>query len=287
MKRSVTLAVLATALAGTTAMAAVPAAVPAGVPAAPPHLGPAGRTEYREYLEAPDHRAFAIAPGGAWGWTSGEPTARAAEEKALGICQGQTDQRCIGYAVDDRAVFDAAAWSRLWGPYATAAEASRAAAGRERGQRMHDIAFKDAGGRLRQLSSLKGKVVVLHFWGSWCPPCRQEMPELQKLHKALAGRSDIAFVILQAREMFQVSRQWAQKQGIDLPLSDSGASGDEDASFRLAGGRTIRDREIAGRFPTTYVLDKRGVVVFSHLGPVHDWPGYEPLLRDAADRSGR
>lgn len=257
------------------------------VPAMPPHLNPTGQSEFREYIEAQNHKAFAIAPGGAWGWTTGEVSATAAEEKALAICQGQTSQRCVRYAVDDKTVFDAAAWPRLWGPYISAAKASRATSGRELGQRMADIAFTDTRGARRSVSGLKGKVVVLHFWGAWCPPCRQEMPDLQSVQAALEGRSDIAFVLLQAREKFDVSRQWAERQGLKLPLADSGSNGDDDVDFRLASGARIRDREIASRFPTTYVLDKRGVIVFSHVGPVHDWPQYESFLRDVAERSGR
>lgn len=256
-------------------------------PAMPPHLAPTGLNEYREYLEAPDHRAFAIAPGGAWGWASAEPSAKAADEKALAICQGQTEQRCVSYAVDSRTVFDAAGWPRLWRPYVSAAQANKATAGHERGQRMPDLAFKDAQGRPSKLSSHRGKVAVVHFWGAWCPPCRQEMPELQKLRKALADKSDIAFVVMQAREKFDVSRQWAERQGIDLPLVDSGSTGDDDTQFHLAGGGRIKDREIASRFPTTYVLDKHGLVVFSHIGPVPDWLQYEPFLRDVAELSGR
>lgn len=267
------------------AAALLPAAAGAA-PAPPPHLNPSGQTEYADYLEAPDHRAFAIAPGGAWGWTMGEASAAAAETKALAICQGQTEQNCLTYAVDDKTVFDAAKWSALWRPYASSAQGQKAAVGRERGQRMYDLAYRDAAGAARQLSALRGKVVLLHFWGAWCPPCRREMPELQKLRQALADRADIAFVILQARERFAVSRQWAEGQGITLPLADSGSSGDEDTNFRLAGDKPIRDREIANRFPTTYVLDKRGLVVFSHIGPVAGWPQYEGLLRDVAASSG-
>jgi thiol-disulfide isomerase/thioredoxin len=256
-------------------------------PAMPPHLGPSGQDEYRDFLEAADHRAFAIAPGGAWAWASGKSTARAAEDEALGVCQGQTEQKCVSYAVDGKLVFDTVAWPKLWRPYASAAQAKKAAVGRERGQRMHDLAFKDAQGKQRLLSSLRGKVVVLHFWGVWCPPCRREMPDLQKLQQALAGRNDVAFVILQAREKFAVSRQWAEKQGITLPLFDSGSTGDDDMNLRLAGGALINDREIANRFPTTYVLDSRGLVVFSHVGPMHDWPQYEAFLRDLAEAGKR
>jgi len=256
-------------------------------PALPPHLGPPGQDEYREFLDAPDHRAFAIAPGGAWAWVSAESSAKEAEEKSLAICQGQTEQRCVSYAVDNRTVFQAAQWPTLWRPYSTATQAKRAAVGRERGQRMHDLAFTSAQGKATRLSALRGKVVVLHFWGAWCPPCRREMPDLQKMRQAVAQRPGIAFVILQAREKFEVSRQWAEKQNITLPLADSGSTGEDDATFRLAGGGRIKDREIANRFPTTYVLDRYGIVVFSHIGPIHDWAQYEPFLRDIADRKGQ
>jgi len=277
VKHSATVAILCLALAD----------VAHAAPTMPPQLPPNGLDEYRAYIEAPDHRAFAIAPGGAWGWTSAERSAQVAEENALAICQGQTDQHCVSYAVDGNVTFDAATWSKLWRPYPTTAQASRAATGNGRGQRMFDLAFKDADGKARQLSSLRGKVVVLHFWGAWCPPCRREMPDLQKVTEAMAARKDIAFVILQAREKFEVSTQWAAKQGIALPLADSGSKGDDDTMFHVAGGREVKDREIANRFPTTYVLDRHGVVVFAHVGPVHDWPQYEAFLRDLADSAKR
>jgi peroxiredoxin len=251
-------------------------------PSLPPHLGSTGQDEYRDYQEAPDHRAFAIAPGGAWGWASGKSTAEAAEEEALAVCQGQTEQRCVSYAVDARTVFDAATWPKLWRPYTSVAGAKRAKVGRERGQRMHDLAFTTAQGRPGRLSALRGKVVVLHFWGAWCPPCRREMPDLQKTYERLTKRGDFAFVILQSREKFEVSRQWAEKQGIALPLSDSGSAGDDDANFRLADGTKIRDREIANRFPTTYILDRNGLVVFSHVGPISEWSQYDEFLADLA-----
>lgn len=256
-------------------------------PAMPPHLGPPGRDEYREYVEAPDHRAFAIAPGGAWGWVSGKPTPKEAEEEALAICQGQTAQRCVSYAVDDRTVFDAAKWPTLWRPYTSAAQAKKAPVGRERGQRMHDLVFTNAQGKATRLSALRGKVVVLHFWGAWCPPCRREMPDLQKVRQAMARRPDIEFVLLQAREKFAVSKRWADERNIALPLADSGSTGEEDATFRLAGGRRIKDREIASRFPTTYVLDRNGIVVFSQVGPASDWSQYAPFLGDLADNTER
>lgn len=252
-----------------------------------PHLPPAGRTDYRQFLGAEAHRAFAIAPGGTWGWTVGAATPDAAREGALEACQAHTLQKCVPYALDSALVFDGKAWTGLWRPYASKAEARRAPVGTRVGERFPDLAFADPAGKRGSVAALRGRVVVLHFWGSWCGPCRKEMPDLEKLRDALAGRKDVVFVLLQVRETLAVSRKWAQAQGIRLPLHDSGSTGEDDAAFRLASGRTVPDRDVAARFPTTYVLDKRGLVVFSHVGEVNHWPQYVPFLTDAAQRSGR
>jgi thiol-disulfide isomerase/thioredoxin len=155
------------------------------------------------------------------------------------------------------------------------------------GERFHDLAFRDAAGRSLTVAKLRGRVVLVHFWGSWCGPCRHELPDLQRLHESLKPRKDVAFVLLQVRERFADSLNWAKEQGLGLPFYDSGSSGDADETLRLAAGGSLRDRELAKAFPTTYVLDKHGVVLFSHAGPVPRWDEYAPFLRDAAERSGR
>ncbi|MBI2277623.1 MAG: TlpA family protein disulfide reductase [Dechloromonas sp.] len=252
-----------------------------------PGLPPAGNQAFQLYQKAAAPRAFAIAPGGSWGWHAGADSSDVAEDKALSACQSGTHQKCVLYARDGEVVFNARAWPGLWGPYATAAAAARAAPGVEPGQRLADLAFRDAQGRSTRLSALRGKVVVLHFWGSWCPPCRKEMPELAGLRQALGERRDIAFVLLQAREPFATAQRWARNQNLTLPLADSGSTGEDDTDFRLADGGRLADRLLARSFPTTYVLDKHGLVLFSHVGPLHDWRGYEAFLRDAARHSGK
>lgn len=255
--------------------------------AEPPHLNGAGIAAYRDYGAARDHRSFAIAPGGAWGWSAAAPTAENAEAEALAACRSNTRQQCVSYSTNGRSVFDAAEWPTLWGPYAGAEQARRAPEGRQPGERFPDLAFADPAGRPQTLASLKGKVVVLHFWASWCTPCRREMPDMQKLRERLRDRRDIVFVLLQAREPIADARRWAQAQGIGLPLSDSLAAGPEDTAFRLADGRRLADRSIAPGFPATYVIDKRGIVVFAQVGEVHGWSQYRDFLLDAARRSGR
>jgi thiol-disulfide isomerase/thioredoxin len=259
----------------------------AHVAAAPSQLGDRGQAAYAEYQAAPPPKAFAIAPGGAWGWLADQASDDIARAAALQSCQDRTRQTCVPYAVNDRIVFDAAAWPRLWGPYKTRKEAQLAPVGRQRGERFFDLAFRDPDGRPLTVADLRGKIVLLHFWGSWCAPCRREMPDLQKLHARIRSSADIALVLLQVREPIAESRAWAARQGIALPLHDSGATGEADDRLRLAGRSMLPDRDIAAMFPTTHVLDKHGVVIFSHVGPVHDWPAYEAFLRDAAARSGR
>jgi thiol-disulfide isomerase/thioredoxin len=252
-----------------------------------PHLDNAGREGYRVFLQQPGHRAFAIAPGGAWSWTAEQPTAEMAGEGALQACAGHGEQTCVLYALDDQVVFDAGGWPKLWGPYKTRAEAAGAVVGKRRGERFHDLALRTPAGKPIKLSDLRGKVVVLHFWGTWCPPCRNEMPELQKLNRELARTPDIQLVLLQMREDIGTARLWAESQRFVLPLYDSGVGDAGSDALPLANGRQIRDRELARVFPTTYVLDRHGVVVFSHTGPVSGWLQYLPFLRDVAARSGK
>jgi thiol-disulfide isomerase/thioredoxin len=252
-----------------------------------PHLESAGKQGYREFLAAGKHRAFAIAPGGVWFWKAGEESAESAAENALQACLEERGISCTLYAVDDRIVFDEKAWLKLWGPYQTKAMAARAYTGKERGDRFYNLTFRNASGKLMKLSELKGKVVLLHFWGSWCPSCLREMPELQQLHRALGASPDIQMVLLQVREKFATGRQWAQTKNLDLPLHDSAVTGSALDMMKSADGKSIHDRDIATAFPTSYVIDKHGIVVFSHVGPVSGWLQYLQLLRDVAERSGK
>lgn len=258
----------------------------AAVAVRPPSLGPDGLAAYEAYRRAEQHRAFAIAPGGAYGWSADRASAGAALKDALASCAAHTDQTCVPFDVNGTVVFDSSAWPRLWAPYPGKAEASRARIGRRRGERLPDLAWTEADGRRSSVARLRGQLAIVHLWGSWCGPCREEMPDLQALLDRLARWPKAVpaprLVALQAREPFERSRRWATAQSIRLPFVDSGATGSQ---FTLADGSRLADREIAPTFPTTYVLDRSGVVLFAHHGAVHDWPGYEAFLRDATERS--
>lgn len=253
-----------------------------------PQLDARGKAGYLEYLKADGHKAFMIAPGGHWVWLGEMGSVEAVEDAALKDCQENTEQRCVPYAINDRVVFNAKAWPQLWGPYLTKTQADRVAVGLKRGMRFPDLAFKDPQGKPTTLKALRGKVVVLHFWGSWCSPCLKEMPELRKTAVSLKGDRDIVFSCLQMREDFATAKDFVKKKlKLDFALSDSQVKGPGKSELPLSDGSTLPDRQLAKVFPTTYVIDKHGIVLFSHNGPIPDWTEYIAFLRDAAARSGR
>lgn len=242
-----------------------------------------GRAGFAEFLGAEKYRAYAVAPGGAWSWRGGMESPELALQAALADCQRHARRPCLAYALDDRIVLNPRAWARAWRPYPSNAQANRATTGVKPGQRFPDLAYRDAGGKARKLSDQRGRLVLLHFWGSWCPPCQREMPDLEKLYTRLKTAPDVHFVFLPVRETAATARAWLRAREIALPVADAGATGKN--AFRLANKKSISDREVASAFPTTYVLDRNGIVLFSHVGPVADWGALEPMLKDAARSS--
>ncbi len=228
--------------------------------ASPPQLDARGRTGYAEFLQAATHRAFVIAPGGNWSWRGDMESPELALQAALQDCQSHARRTCFAYALD----------------------AKQAPVGVKPGQRFPDLVWRDAGGREHNVSEQHGRVVLLHFWGSWCPPCQREMPDLKKLYARLKAAPNMQFVFLPVREAAARSRGWLRSRGIALPIADAGALAEKEGTFLLGSGGKIGDRDLARVFPTTYILDRNGIVLFAHVGPVADWLALEPLLKDAA-----
>lgn len=242
-----------------------------------PHVSEKARQAFVQYRYASDNKAFAIAPGGAWYWVTETVSAEYARQQAIDNCQKYTQQKCVLYALNDRVVFDEAKWSSLWGPYSDAESAAAASVGVKVGQRFPDLSWSDADGSKSSVSALRGKITFLHFWGSWCPPCLREFPSLKTLHSELAAShaEEVEMVMLQLREAFDESMLWVKEYGFSgMPIYDSGVADSETTMLTLSDGSKINDRYIARVFPSTYVLDRNGIVIFSHHGPVADWSEY-------------
>lgn len=115
-----------------------------------------------------------------------------------------------------------------------------------------DFALQDLdGGRVR-LSKLKGKVVVINFWTTWCPGCRIEMPDLEKLHQQFKA-GDFVLLAVDLRESRQTVRQYLRDHKLSFTaLLDS----DGEVGQRF-GIRSI---------PTTFIIGQNGGMVGKAIG---------------------
>lgn len=113
----------------------------------------------------------------------------------------------------------------------------------------------DLAGNRASLERWRGKVVVVNFWASWCPPCREEIPGLVRIqHKFAANGLQVVGIAVDSAEK---SRQAAGEMGISYPVLVAEVQ-IIDVTRRL-GNR-------AGGLPFTVVLDREGRLVTTHLG---------------------
>lgn len=122
------------------------------------------------------------------------------------------------------------------------------------GQVAPDFSFPDLGGRKVRLSSLRGRVVLLNIWATWCPTCIEEMPSLQKLHESFQDR-DLAVVSVSIDVLGeQVVAPFMKKYGLSFPaLLDP--RGEIKKAYATTG------------VPESFIIDRQGVVVHKVIGP--------------------
>lgn len=134
-------------------------------------------------------------------------------------------------------------------------------------RRAPDFTLKDLDGKPHKLSDYRGKVVVVNFWATWCPPCRAEMPSMERTYEALKGRP-FAMVGVEVGEEWESVQAFVEQTGVKYPIlldSDSAVS---------------RNWHVVG-LPTSYVIDAEGQVVGVIVGG-RDWS--EPAMRDRLTR---
>ena len=112
----------------------------------------------------------------------------------------------------------------------------------------------DQDGELR-LASLRGKVVVLNTWASWCGPCKEEAPFLEQVWRSNRERG-VVVLGLDAKDFRADARRFADRYGLTFPLVYDGP-GDVIDSYGVTG------------FPETFVIDREGRVVRAFVGAVN------------------
>jgi cytochrome c biogenesis protein CcmG/thiol:disulfide interchange protein DsbE len=126
------------------------------------------------------------------------------------------------------------------------------AAALDSGSRSPEIGLKDLSGKRIDLASLKGKVVIVDFWASWCGPCKEEMPVLEKLWGKYKGEGLVVVAVSVDKEAGNI-KKFLQKTRVSFPVV-------HDAEHAVSG------RFSPPRMPSSYVLDRKGIVRFVHEG---------------------
>jgi len=124
----------------------------------------------------------------------------------------------------------------------------------EVGKPAPDFTLVDTKGQTWKLSELKGKVVFVNFWATWCPPCREEMPSMQAVHSTLPSDHFMMLSIL-SNDKPAFADAMAEKIGFTFPIlldPDNRAA----SAYGLTG------------VPETYIIDKQGVVREKFIGAV-------------------
>jgi peroxiredoxin len=115
-----------------------------------------------------------------------------------------------------------------------------------------DFALKGEDGKTYRLADYRGKVVVLNFWATWCPPCRYEMPSMERAHQKVRGER-IALLAVNVGENADQIFEFTGRYPVTFPLPLD------------LDGAVSRQYPVIG-LPTTFVIDPRGMVTHRAIG---------------------
>ena len=128
-----------------------------------------------------------------------------------------------------------------------------------------DFTLKDADGKTWRLSDLKGQVVFINFWATWCPPCLQELPSMQRLYATLPADKFKMLAVLNNDKM-DAALFLAGQKGYTMPILDD-SDNFAGSLYRLTG------------LPETYIVDKEGILRQKFIGPEQwDAPVYVDMI---------
>ncbi len=134
------------------------------------------------------------------------------------------------------------------------------------GKKAEDFVL-ELNGKPAHLSDLHGKVVVLNFWATWCPPCVEETPALNRLQQYIASRNGVV-VGVAADEDQAIYEKFLREKGVIFTTYRDPGTKDEHSPIAQEYGTSM--------YPETYIIDRKGVIVRKIIG-AQDWNSPELL----------
>ncbi|MEW6046791.1 MAG: TlpA disulfide reductase family protein [Bacillota bacterium] len=186
-------------------------------------MQPAARKAVRVYLPSIAVASLALAAAAAWWLATRQPDQEPPAPSPVILSEAQP------------------------GPVA----AARRPAAPEIGSPAPDFTLKDLEGRTVRLSDLRGRPVMINFWATWCPPCREEMPHIEEFVRRFGGRIEVLGV--DVGEPAELVRAFLEKN----PYS---------WRFLLDSDGQVMERYRVFAIPTSYFIDREGIVRAVYTG---------------------
>lgn len=120
--------------------------------------------------------------------------------------------------------------------------------------------FIDEQKKVYNTDELKGKVLFINFWATWCPPCRAEMPSIQTLYERFKDNDKVEFLLVEIETDIEGTKKFLNDNKLSLPI--------------VYPNSEIPSNWLSGAIPTTVILDKNGKTVIKKEG-MYDYSGKE------------
>lgn len=114
------------------------------------------------------------------------------------------------------------------------------------------FAYYNETGQIASLTDLKGKVVFINFWATWCPPCRAEMPSMHAMFNKLKDDDRFVFLFINEDEDLSKAKAYLKSHAFSFPLSTRAGQ--------------VPEALYSSTLPTTVVIDKNGRIAYKREG---------------------
>ena len=116
-----------------------------------------------------------------------------------------------------------------------------------------DFTLRNGDGESYSLSDFKGKMVILNFWATWCPPCKKEIPDFIELYKKYEDKGLVILGVSVDQGGWLVTKEFMDKSQITYPI----VMANRDVVYQYGGIKSI---------PTTYIINQKGRIAGQFTG---------------------